>query len=206
MTASSPRGGDPLVAGLSGVVLAAGRSRRAAPRNKLLLPAPSGRPVVRVVAEALCAAGLGEVIVVTGHQADPIAAAVAGLPVRLVHADEFELGLGHSVAAGIRAARADAAGFLVCPGDLPGMSVEIVREIASAFASAGGAHNIVPVAGGQRGHPVALVAALRRDLVALTGDQGARVLLDRPAEQARTMTVDVGTSTIHADNDTGAAG
>ena len=194
------------MAGLTGVVLAAGRSLRAAPANKLLLPAPDGRPVVRVVAEALCAAGLGEVVVVTGYQADQVAAAVAGLPVRLALSPDFAAGLGHSVAAGIRAARAGATGFLICPGDLPGMTAEIVLKVASAFSSAAGAHNIVPIAGGDRGHPVALVAALRRDLVALTGDQGARVLLDRPEEQARTMFIDVGSDAIHADNDTGAAG
>jgi len=112
---------------ISGIILAAGFSRRAAPKNKLLLPAGNGIPVVRGVAAAFCAAGLDEVIVVTGHQAELIAQAVSGLPVRLVAAADFAQGMGHSLAAGIRAASPDCHGFLVSPGDLTGMHAGLVQ-------------------------------------------------------------------------------
>ena len=78
---------------LSAVVLAAGLSRRAAPHNKLLFPF-GGDTVVRATVHAFCGAGLGEVLVVTGHQREPVEAALAGLPVRIVFAEDFAAGHG----------------------------------------------------------------------------------------------------------------
>jgi molybdenum cofactor cytidylyltransferase len=76
-----------VVGELSGVILAAGLSRRAAPANKLLVEV-DGQPVVRRVAGAFCEAGLREVIVVTGHQSGRIQEALRGLAVRFVEAPD----------------------------------------------------------------------------------------------------------------------
>jgi molybdenum cofactor cytidylyltransferase len=192
---SSPR--------LCGIILAAGLSRRAAPKNKLLLPGPGGLPVVRCVAAAFCEAGLGEVIVVTGHQRGAIEHAVSGLPLRTVFAADFASGMGHSLAAGVRAASLDCRGFLICPGDLPGMNLSLVTQVAYAFAAHDQTKNIIPTHGGSRGHPVALVSDLRASLENLSGDQGARVLLSTEIEKARTVFLSLASDAIHTDNDAG---
>jgi molybdenum cofactor cytidylyltransferase len=188
---------------LSGLILAAGLSRRTAPQNKLLLLGPGGRPVIRGVAEAFCAAGLHEVIVITGYQRERVCAALSGLPLRCVYAEDYAGGMAHSLAAGIRACDPGSAGFLVSPGDLPGMTADLVRRIADAFCSHQGQHHIIPWHGKIRGHPVALAAHLRPRLETLTGDQGARSLLNLPAEQARTVVLPLSSAAIHADNDAG---
>lgn len=192
-------------ADVSAIVLAAGLSRRAAPANKLLLPAGDGsaRVVVRATVEAVVgAAACGEVVVVTGHQRERVESELRGLPVRVVFAADHARGLGHSLAAGVRAARADAAGLAIVPGDLPGLTAVLVQRVVAEFVQVGGRQHVVPLAQGVRGHPVVLGAWLRPRLGALTGDVGARNLLAQPEEQARCRWVEVGDPAILKDVDT----
>jgi molybdenum cofactor cytidylyltransferase len=81
---------------IAAVVLAAGRSSRMGGPNKLLATI-RGRPLVGIVAEAALASKARPVIVVTGHQRERVEAALAGLPVRLVHNPHFADGLGTSL-------------------------------------------------------------------------------------------------------------
>jgi len=187
---------------LSAVLLAAGLSRRAAPHHKLLLPF-GGDTVVRTTAAAFCAIGFGEVIVVTGHQRERVEAALDGLPVRCVFAEDFALGLGSSLAAGIRAASTDARGLVISPGDLPHLSSALVGRIARRFLAGGAARHVIPLFAGRRGHPVVLGPWLRSRLAALGGDEGARWLLAEPDEQARTDFFEVGDPAVCRDVDTG---
>lgn len=189
------------------IILAAGLSRRAAPRHKLLLPAPvdASWSVLRATVEAFCGAQnvLGGIIVVTGHERTRIKATLAGLPVRIVFAPDFALGMGHSLAAGVRGCSPDTPGFLVAPGDLPWLSSRLVARVAEAAAHGGHARHIIPTAQGRRGHPVYLAAILRPRLEALTGDVGARLLLQSEEERARSDLLEVGDDAILRDVDSG---
>ena len=59
------------------------------------------------------------VIVVTGHQADLVEQALAGLEVKFVRNPDFADGLAASVKAGIAAVPTDADGAVICLGDMP---------------------------------------------------------------------------------------
>ena len=72
------------------IVLAAGRSSRMGGPNKLLALF-DGRPLVRLTAETARASRAGEVVVVTGHQDERVAAALAGLDVRRAHNRDYQL-------------------------------------------------------------------------------------------------------------------
>jgi len=190
-------------ADITAIVLAAGFSRRAAPYHKLLFPSPdgSGRTVVRATVEAMCGVGCGEVIVVTGHERERIEAALAGLPIQCVFAPDFSGGMGHSLAAGVRAAPARARGFAVTPGDLPELTGKVARSVVERFTSGHCEHHVIPLAAGARGHPVVIGAWLRSQLELLTGDFGARHLLAGPAENSRCSFFDVGDPAILRDVD-----
>ena len=86
-----------------------------------------------------------------------------------------EQGMGHSIAAGV-AARPDAQGWLVLPGDMPMVRASSMRAVASALAG----HPVVFAQyRGRRGHPVGFAAELFPDLLRLTGDEGARRIVAR---------------------------
>ncbi len=183
---------------VTAILLAAGSSRRFGADNKLLAIL-DGKPLIRHGAEALCAAGLGEVIVVTGPDADRVGAALAGLAVRLVHNHDHLAGMGGSVAAGIRATSPSARGALVCPSDMPRLNLELIGRLIDAF-TAGDCQLIVypSLPDGSQRNPVLWPARLFGALAELSGEMGAKAVLQAhmaeavavPAEPAPFLDID----------------
>ena len=163
---------------VAALLMAAGSSRRMGVRNKLLLPW-RGRPLVAAVADALIAGGCDPVVAVLGHQRDAVAAALAARAVRLVHNPDHASGLAGSIAAGVAALPLDAGGYLIALGDMPELQPRTVVALRRAFAAAGPAAIVVPVAGGRRGNPVLFSHQHAAELRELAGDVGARTLLRR---------------------------
>jgi len=89
-------------------------------------------------------------------------------------------GMGDSIAAGV-SARADAAGWLVLPADMPRVRPATLQQVAQALKVHAVAYAQYH---GRRGHPVGFAAELYSELVALTGDEGARRLVARYPAQA----------------------
>jgi molybdenum cofactor cytidylyltransferase len=94
---------------------------------------------------------------------------------RLVHARDHARGLGASLAAGIAALPADAAGAFVFLGDMPAIPPDIPVRLAQAIAA--GALAAAPTANGRRGHPVVFGSELFPQLMRLEADEGARAIL-----------------------------
>jgi len=170
-----------------GLLLAAGRGRRfdaAGARDKLLQPL-DGRPVARHALDVL-SGGCDAVIAVLRPDAP---AALRDL-LRDAGADpivcpDADMGLGHSLAAAVRAAAARLRPevVLVMPADMPWVRAATVLAVARAARLGSDAERaariVVPrLADGRRGHPVAFGADHFAALGALTGDRGARALLD----------------------------
>jgi len=84
-------------------------------------------------------------------------------------------GMGDSIAAAV-AARADASGWLLLPGDMPRVkpgTMAAVARVLDAHPVAFAQHQ------GRRGHPVGFSAEMYSELIGLTGDEGARRLVAR---------------------------
>lgn len=163
------------------VILAGGRSARMAaaggPAVNKLLEEVAGVPVVRRVAQAALASRARPVIVVTGHDAGAVAAALAGLDLTLVHNEAFASGMASSLRAGIGAVPAGAAGALVMLGDMPFVTAALIDRLIAAHDPHGGRLVCVPRHDGRRGHPVLWSRRFFAELCALSGDVGARHLL-----------------------------
>lgn len=160
---------------LAAIVLAAGRSTRFGALNKLLADY-AGRPVIRHAAQALLDAGL-PVIIVTGHQADEVRAALSGLEVRFVHNPDYASGMSGSLRAGIDALEEDVDGALIALGDMPAISPRLVQVLIENFAPAEGRLIVAPRFEGRRGHPILWARRFFSELRAIEGDTGARHLL-----------------------------
>ncbi len=174
---------------VAAIVLAAGRSTRMGGPNKLLAEL-GGRPLVRRVAEQALASRAAPVIVVTGHQAEKVRAALAGLDVTFVHNPAFAEGLASSVKTGIAQVPAAADGAIVCLGDMPLVDQALIDRMIDSFAPDRGALIVVPVSEGRRGNPVLWSRRFFAELMALEGDIGARNLIARNAEAVADVPVD----------------
>lgn len=176
------------MSGVVGLVLAAGRSARmGAARNKLVEDV-GGRPLVAWPIDALLEAGIAEIFVVTGFEAERVQAALAGRGCRFVHHAGWAEGMGSSLACGARAVVAsglEVEALLVCVGDLPGLRADHVAPVVAAAREAGGRivpeRIVVPAFEGRSGHPVLFGAGWLRRLAQLTGDEGARSLVREAA-------------------------
>jgi len=101
--------------------------------NKLLAEL-EGRKLVRIATEQALASKASEVIVVTGHQAELVEQALAGLKVKFVRNPDFAGGLASSVKAGIAAVPTDADGAIVCLGDMPLIDAHLIDRLIETFA------------------------------------------------------------------------
>jgi molybdenum cofactor cytidylyltransferase len=166
---------------IAAVVLAAGRSTRMGAINKLIAEI-GGKPLVRIAAEQALASRASPVIVVTGHERERVEAALAGLPVRIVHNPDYAEGLGTSLKAGIAAVPPEADGAIICLGDMPQVSSALIDKLIAAFDPERGALVVVPSIDGRRGNPVVWSRRFFHDLMAIAGDIGARYLIGSYAE------------------------
>lgn len=158
------------------VILAAGRSSRMGGPNKLLAQF-EGEPLIRLVAERVVGSEANGVTVVTGHEREEIAEALAGLKIELVHNPDFALGLASSLKAGISAVPDDAAAVIVVLGDMPAVDGVSLDRMIAAFRQGGGAV-VRASSAGKRGNPVILPRALFSDIAKLEGDAGARAIIE----------------------------
>jgi molybdenum cofactor cytidylyltransferase len=174
---------------VAAVVLAAGRSTRMGGPNKLLAEL-DGKKLVRIVAEQALASKVSEVIVVTGHQAELVEQALAGLKVRFARNPDFVGGLASSVKSGIAAVPANADGAIVCLGDMPLIDAKLIDRLIDAFEPDRGHLIAVPVSDGKRGNPVLWSRRFFRELMTLDGDVGARHLIAKHTEAVAEVPVE----------------
>ncbi|PKO88118.1 MAG: nucleotidyltransferase family protein [Betaproteobacteria bacterium HGW-Betaproteobacteria-12] len=155
------------------ILLAAGAGSRFG-SDKLLHRLPDGRPLAVAAAQSLRAA-CPRVVAVVRPEREALARELAAAGCELVFCPQAELGMGHSLAAGVQAT-ADAAGWLVALADMPFIAAASHRAVASCLQA--GARLAATSYAGRRGHPVGFAAEWFADLAALSGDQGAKTILE----------------------------
>jgi molybdenum cofactor cytidylyltransferase len=174
---------------VTAIILAAGRSTRMGGPNKLLAEL-DGKPLVRIAAEHALASKVHDVIVVVGHQAEQVEKALNGLKVKFVRNPDFSEGLASSVKAGVAAVAKEADGAVICLGDMPMISSQLIDRLIEAFAPDRGGLIAVPVSDGRRGNPVLWSRRFFNELMALDGDVGARHLIAKHAEAVAEVPVE----------------
>ena len=158
------------------VILAAGASTRLGRPKQLAVWA--GESLLRRIVRTALAGG-GPVLVVTGCQAEAMAAHLADLPVTVVVNAAWEEGMASSLRCGIAALPPGATGALLLNCDQPLVTPELLARLQAS-------HRQDPRAivacdyGDARGTPTLLPAWTFPQLSALRGDQGARGLLREP--------------------------
>jgi molybdenum cofactor cytidylyltransferase len=162
--------GGPVV----GILLAAGSATRFG-GEKLLASLPDGRPVGLAALQNLAAA-VDAVVAVVRPQDAVLAAALAARGARVSACPRAAEGMGVSLAWGIRAAPV-AAGWVIALADMPWVQAASIAGVVAALRH--GATIAAPCRQGERGHPVGFAADCYAELIALSGDEGARPVLAR---------------------------
>ena len=178
---------------IAAILLAAGRSTRMGAGNKLLAEI-GGRPMVAWVADAVLASRATAVVVVTGHQRERVVAALGNQPaaarLTLAHNPDYRAGLSTSLHRGLAALPAEADGALVCLGDMPQISKAVIDRLIAAFNPLEGRAICLPTWRGKRGNPVLVARRFFPEIETISGDGGARVLIEKRPEAVCEVAMD----------------
>lgn len=175
----------------AGIVLAAGRASRMGGETKQLAEL-NGKALVSHVAGAALGAKLDPVIVVLGHEAAQVRAALAedidAEPLMLVTAEKYADGMSESLKAGIGALPDGIDGAFILLADMPFITPALIARVASAFDANKLA--AAPSRNGQRGNPTLLTRRAFPLIEKLTGDRGLGPILNQNPDQIALIEAD----------------
>jgi molybdenum cofactor cytidylyltransferase len=162
---------------LCALLLAAGRSTRMGGAHKLAAEFDGQALIVRAAA-ALKSCGFRPPLVVLGHEAERMKVLLAGSGVETLYNPDFVDGLSSSLRTGIAALPPECDGVVVHLADMPGVTADNIKLMADAFAKSGGTVIVRATHGGKRGNPVILPRSVFTQVSRLTGDMGARAVVE----------------------------
>ena len=185
---------------IAALVLAAGRSRRMAPHNKLLVVDKTGKTMIARVVDNVLSSLARPVLVVTGHMEEQVETALRGRPVQHVHAPDYAAGLSASLKAGIAALPPDSAAAVVCLGDMPLVTGRMIDRLLEAYNPNEGRLIVLPTFRGKQGNPMLWDRRFFAEILEISGDSGARSLVGKYAEFV--AEVEMGDDAVLRDFDT----
>ena len=169
---------------ISGIILAAGESRRMG-KLKQLLPFGNSTIIETVIDNLLCAK-LDEVIVILGHEMEKIKAKILNKPVKIVYNPDYKRGMLTSVQCGVLATNKTADGFafdrardgfLIALVDQPFLTHNLIKDLIEEFYKTGKGI-VLPTYNGRRGHPVIFEIKYASEILALSEDsEGLREIV-----------------------------
>ena len=181
------------------VLLAAGRSERMGPNNKLLLNV-DGIPLVRKSAINILNSNVTSMTVVTGFDENKIVNALSGLNVNFVKNINFREGLSSSLKAGLANITPTPSAVIICLADMPKIQPEHINQLIENFDPLKGWEICIPTNDGKRGNPVLIGSRFFPYIFETSGDFGAKQVMKQHSDKI--VEVEIGTSDIHFDIDT----
>ena len=173
------------------VVLAAGLSTRMG-RSKPLLPLGDGDTFVSRIVRSFLAAGVDDVVVVLGYDADAVASSLieSGVAARFVINDGFQSGQLSSVLRGLNAIdRPGVSAMLLTLVDVPLVSPATIRTVIERYRRTH-APIVRPVRGDEHGHPVLIDRSLFSLLRTADPSTGAKPIVRDHVSAAGDVVVD----------------
>lgn len=171
---------------IAGIVLAGGAATRFGATKQIA--EVRGKPLVQHAVDALADADIDEIVVVLGHDAATVAAAI-DLPAgaRTIVNGDWEQGQSSSLRMGL-AAVADSEAAVILLADQPGITVGHVVALIEGFRS--DPSPIVRLRFDDGPGPALLSSEIYGAAAALTGDTGARALVERRPGDVREVRVE----------------
>lgn len=181
---------------IGALILAAGESKRMG-EPKLLLPFGE-RTIIETVVDNIVQSKVDEILLVLGSNAEKIEEKIKDFPLRITVNPHFQKGMLSSVQWGFKGLSEKVQGVLVCLGDQPSISTDVIDKIIEAYKQTGKGI-VVPTYNKNRGHPVLIDMKYLEEVQNLGADVGLRgVVYDHPED---TLEVEVESPAILKDID-----
>jgi molybdenum cofactor cytidylyltransferase len=154
---------------------------------KPLLPFGDGT-VIQSCLYHLRAAGIEEIVIVTGHRAADVRAHLNDSSLRFATNPDPDSAMSASIACGVELVSAAARALLILPVDHPAADLATIRAVIEAWRQ--GAGLVQPEHLGRGGHPVLIDAAYRRELLTLDPNTGLRSFFNAHRDEVRRLPVE----------------
>lgn len=166
-------------------ILAAGFSSRMGSFKPLL---PLGdKTVIERVLRVSNGVGIGEIVVVTGHNREALFPVIKREKAKEVFNPDFKRGMFTSIQAGTAALSIDLDGFFIMPVDCPLVTEDVLRVLMCHFQADKFA---VPCYRGKKGHPLLVPACFRQEIISHDGKNGLKAITDREPEKMERIAVE----------------
>ncbi len=174
---------------VSGILLAAGQSKRFSSDLPKQLLDFKGKPMVRRMAQEALASRLCDLIVVLGYRADLMRPVLSDLGVKMVDNPDYAAGQSSSVKWGLRSLDPSATAALFIPADQPFLSSALIDRLITTYELSGGPI-VLPTYRGCRGSPVLFDRSLFPELTIVTEDEGGKQIIRRHESEIVTVVLD----------------
>jgi molybdenum cofactor cytidylyltransferase len=166
---------------ISAILLAAGLSRRMGDFKQLLQF--RGKSFVECCVDNLLAAGVDDLVVVTGHRDAEVRQALASRKIKFIFNADYQAGMSSSIKCGVQALEEKTEALLIALADQPHIHSSSISKVIAAYAKERPLL-VVPTYANRRGHPIILDGKLRAEILTLDPSQGLRQVVHRHQDQA----------------------
>jgi molybdenum cofactor cytidylyltransferase len=160
---------------ISAILLAAGESRRMGDFKQLLQF--KGKPFVACCVDTLLAAGVAEILVVTGHREKEVREAIGQRRVKFIFNADYQAGMSSSIVSGAAALDEKTTAILIALADQPQIDAGLVKKVIAVFETQQPLL-VVPTFENRRGHPIILSAKLKAEILAIDPNIGLRQVVE----------------------------
>ena len=172
---------------ISAILLAAGQSKRMVGENKLAKKI-QGVPLIKHSVKNILAASIDELIIVLGYQKEIIEKLIdKNEKIKFVFNKNFESGMASSIKTGLDNLSGKTEAFFICLADMPMVNHDIYNQL---IKSKDNNEIIVPNYKRQQGNPVLFNKSMKGKIMNITGDVGAKKILELNKDKILNLEID----------------
>ena len=170
---------------ISAILLAAGQSKRMNGENKLIRKI-RGVPLIKHSVKNILTSSIDELIIVLGHQKEIIEKLIAkNEKIKIVFNKDFESGIASSIKTGLDNLSEKTEAFFICLGDMPMVNQNIYNKMIKTKLN----YNkklkpnfkkeiFIPTYEKKNGNPVLFTKHMKEKIMQISGDDGAKELIE----------------------------
>ena len=182
---------------ISAILLAAGQSKRMNGENKLVKHYKK-YPLIMHSVNNILESKIEKLVIVLGYQKEIIEKVLEkNNKIKLVFNDSFESGIASSIKAGLNQLTNETEFFFICLGDMPLVNKNIYNFL---IKSKNNKKIIVPIYKGQQGNPVLFSYSMKKEIMSINGDMGAKKILE--INKDKTLYIEINDQCISKDFNT----
>ena len=160
---------------ISAILLAAGQSKRMIDENKLAKKFQN-LPLIKHSVKNILTSYVEELIVVLGYQKEIIEKLIDNdNKIKFIFNKNFQSGMASSIKTGLNLLTEQTEAFFICLGDMPMVNHNVYNQIIKFYKKK---EIIVPNYKGQQGNPVLFNKSMKKEIMSISGDVGAKKIIE----------------------------